>query len=197
MVTDETVSETAARLVKVYCAKYAKNQNVDLGDVEGAVRLGVVEAAQKWDARSAFSRYAEWHVRTQIKKLRKDELNRLDALPNKDELTGREIRAASILDYLERPIGEGSGLVLRDTIDSGCPDPEAALIQRETFAILRKCVEDLPKKERLAVAGKFGLDTEPRNRHDLAKALGCCPGHVDHLVRKALVTLRKAIDAAQ
>jgi RNA polymerase sigma-70 factor, ECF subfamily len=78
----------------------------------------------------------------------------------------------------------------RRSMDQVCPEPSPAetTTQKEAFAHLRRCIEQLPEKHRQVIWFRF---FEGSSLEEIAAALGCSTGTVKSRLHHALEKLRK------
>jgi RNA polymerase primary sigma factor len=122
---------------------------------------------------------------------------RLDRAPTDAEIAGEAgidvesleaLRdAARTVTSLDRPLGPEDDAAFGDLIPSDGPEPEDVVHISLREQALRRALEDLPERERLVVALRYGIDGgEPTPLREIGRRLGITPERVRQIESKAL-----------
>jgi RNA polymerase primary sigma factor len=112
-----------------------------------------------------------------------------------------ERRLAAVMECLEEPlsldapVSEDSETLTLDVADPRCPAPDAELIALEQNGELEALLQTLPARDRLVLEARFGLHGRTIPLADLAERLRITREGVRQVQRRALLKLRKQIEA--
>lgn len=182
-------------------ARRYRSLGVPLEDLVAAGRLGLVEAARRYDAAhgARFITYAAFWIRKAI-------LDALDAqasvvrIPSYQRRQGRANGASPATYFvttvsLDEPCGEDPGNTLAARLpDTASPDPVSEVQRSQHVARLRAALDHLPARDRYVVVRSYGLDGEPAwSREKVGRVVGLSRERVRQIESAALERLRRAI----
>ena len=179
------------RLVRVIVNQF-KVANVDPEDLMQEGRIGLIEAAKRFDpARGIqFSSYASWWIRKYITMALQEYGNTIH-LPQHDRVAVDICISMSFDDILY--IEDGDPITFADTITDGTYAEQQMIEDEKKNAQKKKCQELLAKlspQERKVIQGLYGFEGEPKTTQQLAIELGVTQEWIVDLHNRALKRMR-------
>ncbi len=178
------------RLVRVIVNQF-KVANVDPEDLMQEGRIGLIEAAKRFDpARGIqFSSYASWWIRKYITMALQEYGNTIH-LPQHDRVAVDICISMSFDDILY--IEDGDPITFADTITDGSTVETEYIDKENSRAKRRDCAARIAKlkpKEQIVIRGLYGFDEKRKSWKTLAKELGTTPNRIAKIHTRALEKL--------
>lgn len=168
-------------LAKLHQGRVAQrcNARVPLADLIGAGKIGLVEAARRYDpAKGKFGTYAAWWINKYLFKARHKQ---------------RSVSALS----LDAPVGNLDDIFLGDTVEdkkaSGASDLSSVEASLEDF---RRVIMNagLDGREREVILQRYGLDNgELKTQRQIAKSMGLTRARIGQIEKTATGKLEARI----
>jgi len=206
-----TMDDAARRMVVSnlrFVAKIAahyRDMGVALEDLIGEGNLGLMQAAMRFDPSLGFkfTTYASWWIKKSIRAAlqRGASQIRVPAYRLRKHGNGEDGVLASgdprrRTRSLSDPVGSGPVPCMGDLLaETGYPDPEEAALRRDRVRVLLRIWPKLDARERMIVAGRFGLMNEKaQTLRELGGKLGLTRERVRQIEKEAIAKLRKELE---
>ena len=179
------------RLVRVIVNQF-KVANVDPEDLMQEGRIGLIEAAKRFDpARGIqFSSYASWWIRGYVT-LGLSHYGNTIRIP-KHETQAIDLCVSMSFDdilYVE----DGDPITFADTITDGSTVETEYIEKEQMCAIRQECQERIARlkpKEQIVIKGLYGFEGKRKTTFQLAKELGVTPDWIQDMHERALKKMR-------
>jgi RNA polymerase primary sigma factor len=191
-------------IVASLARRYSRAWGVPFEDLYGEGALALVQAVDGYDPDRGMklSTYATWWVKAAIRRgamaqsrpvrvpesvwEKAGELSSSLSEDEREEVRRFLLPAAS----LEAPVGDGTGLLAELLPDPWTEDPAEEVAREDARHRLADALSTLPEREKTVLAGRVGLDGEPRTLTDIGKSLGVSRERARQLHDAALKKLR-------
>ena len=178
------------RLVRVIVNQF-KVANVDPEDLMQEGRIGLIEAAKRFDPNRGiqFASYASWWIRGYITKGLSDYGNTIHIPKHEKEAIDLCV-SMSFDDILY--IEDGDPITFADTITDGSTVETEYIDAENRRAQRRDCearIANLKPKEQIVIRGLYGFDGKRKSWKTLAKELGTTPNRIAKIHTRALERL--------
>lgn len=187
----ETLVERNLRLVVSLARPYSM-KGAPLADVVQAGNMGLMRAARSFDPDrgTRFATYAGWWIRQHIQRSLPNESGNI-RIPEHVERQKRQGIIDDDLPYtvsMEAPIGEDG------TLGELIPDHRSEEIDHAVTGIaIREALKDLPSRDALVLAMRYGLDRPAHSFTEIGRTLGVTSTRARQLHDRAVKTLRLAM----
>jgi len=194
-----------ARLIAAFARRY-RGMGVPFEDLLSEGRVGVLEAARRWDRNRGgpFARYAVWWIRRQVLRALRFQgcplsipdghWRRMHGDRNAEDDAERPAMPKwfSLSAGRENDEGEVEPLQIADP---RAIDPGEDFLREEARGRLRNALEGLPERERRVIRWRYGFDAgHPRSLAAAARRLGVSRERARQIERRARRRLRESLE---
>ena len=178
------------RLVRVIVNQF-KVANVDPEDLMQEGRIGLIEAAKRFDPNRGiqFASYASWWIRKYIN-MAILQYNNVVAIPQRTpELATQKRRSMDAIVDVE----DDDYITYQETITDGIYVEQTIIKQEETAELherLRKALNALPENERYTIQHLYGFDADEMSLEEIASQIGFSTEWIRRLKVRALKRLK-------
>ena len=178
------------RLVRVIVNQF-KVANVDPEDLMQEGRIGLIEAAKRFDPNRGiqFSSYASWWIRKYIT-MALQEYGNIIHVPHQNTTAISVCITESIQKIVK--VEDEEALTYEDILTDGST-VETEYIEKEHFCSMRqecqKRIARLKPKEQIVIRGLYGFEGKRKSWKTLAKELGTTPNRIAKIHTRALERL--------
>lgn len=155
-------------------SKFSNVPNLDVEELFCVGVIGLIKSVDTFDISKEF-RFATYAVK---------------CIDNEILMFLRKSKKHMHDDYLGRPLNvdlEGSELTVQDIIFDDNADFALDYEKRESYAIIRRIVSELPERDKDVIMWYFGfLDGRPLTQKEIAELLGISQSYVCRMVTKIL-----------
>lgn len=191
--------ESNLRLV-VKIAKEYRNASIGFEDLIAEGNLGLIEAAQRFDATRGvrFLSYATWWIKKYMLRAL-DRHSHLTSTPRpangpRDGETPARATRQRILSLSEFMQDSGERDIIETIASEGCEDPEDQILERQLADALASVLHRMPVRERQILTWHFGLDgSPPHTLQTIGDAMGLTRERVRQLERRSLDRARRLL----
>lgn len=179
------------RLVRVIVNQF-KVANVDPEDLMQEGRIGLIEAAKRFDPNRGiqFASYASWWIRGYVSQGLRDFGNAIH-LPQHNREAADKCISVNFEEVMY--VEDGDFITYADVITDG-RTVEEEYIDAENYQTARqkceKLLAKLPPQELKVIKGLYGFETEPKTTLELARELGVTQEWIVDLHHRALRRMR-------
>lgn len=179
------------RLVRVIVNQF-KVANVDPEDLMQEGRIGLIEAAKRFDPNRGiqFASYASWWIRGYITKGLSDYGNTIH-IPKHEKEAINLCVSMSFDDILY--IEEGDPITFADTLTDGSTVETEYIDTENRRAQRRDCearIANLKPKEQIVIRGLYGFDGKRKTTQKLAKEFGVTQDWIQDIHERSLKKMR-------
>ena len=178
------------RLVRVIVNQF-KVANVDPEDLMQEGRIGLIEAAKRFDPSRGiqFASYASWWIRKYIN-MAILQYNNVVAIPQRTpELATQKRRSMDAIVDVE----DGDCITYQETITDGTYAEQLIIEQEEKtewHERLQKAISHLSQREQQIIEALYGLKSQPLTTEELAIQMGTSPNRIRRVHERAIHKIR-------
>ncbi len=181
------------RLVRVIVNQF-KVANVDPEDLMQEGRIGLIEAAKRFDPNRGiqFSSYASWWIRKYIT-MALQEYGNIIHVPHQNTTAISVCITESIQKIVK--VEDEEALTYEDILTDGI-SVETEYIATEAKMLQKQRLSRLSSREREVVEAIYGLENQPLTTEELAKKMGTSPNRIRRVHERAIHKVRRDLNGS-